>query len=177
MGPGGLPTPKPGRRLRAPPNKPTAASGPGGRWGRIVLVLGVGRCAFRPPRVVFVLGLVSLINSLTSGKNGLLHRRKSSLKTSGSSVCTERYMNTLNTVSAAKAQGLTLLLSHARASQPVSHRVPTSSVSCLLTSSVITLHRGSERTCSHRAHRLLRARWPCCQPRRPRLPQRTHGSR
>ena len=24
----------------------------------------------RPPRVVFVLGLVSLINSLTSGKNG-----------------------------------------------------------------------------------------------------------
>ena len=29
---------------------------------------GVGRCAFRPPRVVFVLGLVSLINSLTSGK-------------------------------------------------------------------------------------------------------------
>ena len=34
----------------------------------IVLVLGVGRCAFRPPRVVFVLGLVSLINSLTSGK-------------------------------------------------------------------------------------------------------------
>ena len=37
--------------------------------GCIVLVLGVGRCAFRPPRVVFVLGLVSLINSLTSGKN------------------------------------------------------------------------------------------------------------
>ena len=36
--------------------------------GCIVLVLGVGRCAFRPPRVVFVLGLVSLINSLTSGK-------------------------------------------------------------------------------------------------------------
>ena len=34
----------------------------------MVLVLGVGRCAFRPPRVVFVLGLVSLINSLTSGK-------------------------------------------------------------------------------------------------------------
>ena len=25
--------PQPGRRLRAPPNKPTAASGPGGRWG------------------------------------------------------------------------------------------------------------------------------------------------
>jgi hypothetical protein len=24
----------------------------------MVLVLGVGRCAFRPPRVVFVLGLV-----------------------------------------------------------------------------------------------------------------------
>ena len=39
--------------------------------GCIVLVLGVGRCAFRPPRVVFVLGLVSLINSLTSGKKGL----------------------------------------------------------------------------------------------------------
>ena len=36
----------------------------------MVLVLGVGRCAFRPPRVVFVLGLVSLINSLTSGKKG-----------------------------------------------------------------------------------------------------------
>ena len=34
----------------------------------MVLVLGVGRCAFRPPRVVFVLGLVSLINSLTSGQ-------------------------------------------------------------------------------------------------------------
>ena len=34
----------------------------------MVLVLGVGRCAFRPPRVVFVLGLVSLINSVTSGK-------------------------------------------------------------------------------------------------------------
>ena len=34
----------------------------------IVLVLGVGRCAFRPPRVVFVLRLVSLINSLTSAK-------------------------------------------------------------------------------------------------------------
>ena len=35
--------------------------------GCIVLVLGefLGRCAFRPPRVVFVLGLVSLINSLT----------------------------------------------------------------------------------------------------------------
>ena len=40
--------------------------------GCIVLVLGVGRCAFRPPRVVFVLGLVSLINSLTSGKKGYL---------------------------------------------------------------------------------------------------------
>ena len=37
--------------------------------GCIVLVLGVGQCAFRPPRVVFVFGLVSLINSLTSGKN------------------------------------------------------------------------------------------------------------
>ena len=35
----------------------------GGRC--IVLVLGVGRSAFRPPRVVFVLGIVSLINSLT----------------------------------------------------------------------------------------------------------------
>ena len=36
-------------------------------------VLGVGRCAFRPPRVVFVLGLlVSLINSLTSGKKELI---------------------------------------------------------------------------------------------------------
>ena len=60
----GISHPQPGRRLRAPPNNPTAANGP----GCIVLVLGVGRCAFRPPRVVFVLGLVSLINSLTSGK-------------------------------------------------------------------------------------------------------------
>ena len=42
--------------------------------GCIVLVLGVGRCAFRPPRVVFVLGLVSLMNSLTSGKIQLPHR-------------------------------------------------------------------------------------------------------
>ena len=72
-----------GRRLRAPPNEPTAARKRSGRTvGCMVLVLGVGRCAFRPPRVVFVLGLVScpprvvfvlglvsLINSLTSGKN------------------------------------------------------------------------------------------------------------
>ena len=29
----GISHPQPGRRLRAPPNKPTAASGPGGRWG------------------------------------------------------------------------------------------------------------------------------------------------
>ena len=41
----------------------------------IVLVLGVGRCAFRPPRVVFVLGPVSLINSLTSGKKQINYQR------------------------------------------------------------------------------------------------------
>ena len=29
----GISHPQPGRRLRAPPNKPAAASGPGGRWG------------------------------------------------------------------------------------------------------------------------------------------------
>ena len=29
----GISHPQPGRRLRAPPNNPTAASGPGGRWG------------------------------------------------------------------------------------------------------------------------------------------------
>ena len=45
--------------------------------GCIVLVLGVGRCAFRPPRVVFVLGLVSLINSLTSGKKPTQRRGRS----------------------------------------------------------------------------------------------------
>ena len=45
----------------------------------MVLVLGVGRCAFRPPRVVFVLGLVSLIISLTSGKKNLCHPRSRSL--------------------------------------------------------------------------------------------------
>ena len=36
----------------------------------MVLVLGVGRCAFRPPRVVFVYRpRFFLSNSLTSGKN------------------------------------------------------------------------------------------------------------
>ena len=29
----GISHPQPGRRLRAPPNNPTAANGPGGRWG------------------------------------------------------------------------------------------------------------------------------------------------
>ena len=42
----------------------SAAGGPGGRWGSVVL----GWRALCPPRVVFVLGFVSLINSLTSGK-------------------------------------------------------------------------------------------------------------
>jgi hypothetical protein len=44
-----------GGRLRAPPHKPTAASGPGGRWGSVVF----GWRALRPPRVVFVIGCVS----------------------------------------------------------------------------------------------------------------------
>ena len=35
------------------------------RWGSVVL----GWRALRPPRVVFVIGVASLINSLTSGKN------------------------------------------------------------------------------------------------------------
>ena len=72
MGPGGLATPnRAGVCGRPPTNRPLLAVRE--TVGCIiVLVLGVGRCAFRPPRVVFVLGLVSLINSLTSGKNGLL---------------------------------------------------------------------------------------------------------
>jgi len=51
----GIATPETGGRLRAPPNKPTAASGPGGRWGSVVF----GWRALRPPRVVFVIGCVS----------------------------------------------------------------------------------------------------------------------
>eukprot|EP00964_Phaeocystis_antarctica_P059136 scaffold35109_cov69-Phaeocystis_antarctica.AAC.1 len=47
-----------------PPTIRSAASGPGGRWGSVVL----GWRALRPPRVVFVIGVASLINSLTSGK-------------------------------------------------------------------------------------------------------------
>ena len=37
------------------PNKPTAASGPGGRWGSVVF----GWRALLPPRVAFVIGCVS----------------------------------------------------------------------------------------------------------------------
>ena len=59
--------PSPSKRMshpqngRAPPcgrprNKPIAASAPGGRWGSVVF----GWRALRPPRVVFVLGFVSL---------------------------------------------------------------------------------------------------------------------
>ena len=33
LAPRGISHPQPGRRLRAPPNKSAAASGPGGRWG------------------------------------------------------------------------------------------------------------------------------------------------
>ena len=67
MGPGGLATPnRAGVCGRPPTTRPLLTVREDG--GCIVLVLGVGRCAFRPPRVVFVLGLVSLINSLTSGK-------------------------------------------------------------------------------------------------------------
>ena len=55
----------------APPTIRSAAGGPGGRWGSVVL----GWRALRPPRVVFVLGFVSLINFLTSGKilGGTVH--------------------------------------------------------------------------------------------------------
>ena len=71
MGPGGLATPnRAGVCGRPPTTRPLLTVREDG--GCIVLVLGVGRCAFRPPRVVFVLGLVSLINSLTSGKKGAL---------------------------------------------------------------------------------------------------------
>ena len=67
MGPGGLATPnRAGVCGRPPTTRPLLTVREDG--GCIVLVLGVGRCAFRPPRVVFVLGLVSLINSLTPGK-------------------------------------------------------------------------------------------------------------
>jgi len=70
MGPGGLATPnRAGVCGRPPTTRPLLTVREDG--GCIVLVLGVGRCAFRPPRVVFVLGLVSLINSLTSGKNAI----------------------------------------------------------------------------------------------------------
>ena len=50
----------------APPTIRCAAGVPGGRWGSVVY----GWRAPRPPRVVFVLGFASVINSLTSGKNG-----------------------------------------------------------------------------------------------------------
>eukprot|EP00964_Phaeocystis_antarctica_P037879 scaffold21663_cov85-Phaeocystis_antarctica.AAC.1 len=72
MGPGGLATPGAGGCLRAPPPNPydrSAAGGPGGRWGSVVL----GWRALRPPRVVFVLGFVYLIHSLTSGKRLSVH--------------------------------------------------------------------------------------------------------
>ena len=45
----------------------------------MVLVLGVGRCAFRPPRDVFVLGLASLINSLTSEKKNTFAKEKENI--------------------------------------------------------------------------------------------------
>ena len=74
MGPGGLATPnRAGVCGRPPTTRPLLTVREDG--GCIVLVLGVGRCAFRPPRVVFVLGLVSLINSLTSGKKESLGRK------------------------------------------------------------------------------------------------------
>ncbi len=60
MGPGGLATPnRAGVCGRPPTTRPLLTVREDG--GCIVLVLGVGRCAFRPPRVVFVLGLVSFI--------------------------------------------------------------------------------------------------------------------
>ena len=49
------------QKTRAPPGCPwvrSAASGPGGRWGSVVL----GWRALRPPRVVFVIAVASLIN-------------------------------------------------------------------------------------------------------------------
>jgi hypothetical protein len=48
------PKPEPSTKKGRPPNKPTAASGPGGRWGSVVF----GWRALRPPRVVFVIGCV-----------------------------------------------------------------------------------------------------------------------
>jgi hypothetical protein len=72
MGPGGLATPETGVRLcPPPPNKPTAASGPGGRWGSD-LVWSLDGAPFAHTRVVFVIGCVSCkkyILELTSGKN------------------------------------------------------------------------------------------------------------
>ena len=50
----------------APPTIRCAAGVPGGRWGSVVYGWRAPRP--RPPRVVFVLGFASLINSLTSGK-------------------------------------------------------------------------------------------------------------
>eukprot|EP00964_Phaeocystis_antarctica_P026428 scaffold14885_cov65-Phaeocystis_antarctica.AAC.18 len=49
----------------ASPTIRCAAGVPGGRWGSVVY----GWRAPRPPRVVFVIGFASPINSLTSGKN------------------------------------------------------------------------------------------------------------
>eukprot|EP00964_Phaeocystis_antarctica_P069691 scaffold42368_cov56-Phaeocystis_antarctica.AAC.2 len=49
----------------APPTIRCAAGVPGGRWGSVVYGW---RAPARPPRVVFVLGVASLKNSLTSGK-------------------------------------------------------------------------------------------------------------
>ena len=66
-GPRGLATPGRAGACGRPPTIRSAAGGPGGRWGSVVL----GWRALRPPRVVFVIGVASLINSLTSGKDTL----------------------------------------------------------------------------------------------------------
>ena len=64
----GLSTVAPPKRAGAcgcPPNKPAAASGPGGRWGSVVF----GWRALRPyPVSCLLLAVCLVINSLTSGK-------------------------------------------------------------------------------------------------------------
>ena len=64
----GISHPRNGRVPEPPPPTIRCAAGvPGGRWGSVVY----GWRAPRPPRVVFVLGVACLINSLTSGKKAL----------------------------------------------------------------------------------------------------------
>ena len=58
-------------------NNPTAASGPGGRWGSVVF----GWRALRPPRVVLRVCFIGCVScnkfSLTSGKKNTFAKKKS----------------------------------------------------------------------------------------------------